>query len=81
MRKTTRLLEIPDLRSWAPPEKEALRRLAPLISLIPDLETWSRSQKRLLAAAIRARGRSNEFGYIDRLSRLTHLEDGIHRIV
>lgn len=41
---------------WSTAEREAFAGLAPLMLLIPDLRRWNASQKRTLAAILRAKG-------------------------
>jgi hypothetical protein len=55
-RRLLRILGKPLLTRWTDDERTALRRLAPLLVLIPTLKKWPRQEKSDLAAIIRAKG-------------------------
>jgi hypothetical protein len=54
-------------RAWPPAERLALERVAPVLALIPDLRAWPSRERRALAEVIRAKGRTDEAGYLRRL--------------
>jgi hypothetical protein len=56
-------------RAWSAAERRALVRLAPVLGLIPDLGTWPSRERRALAEVIRAKGRTDETGYLRHLRR------------
>ncbi|HEX9167021.1 MAG TPA: hypothetical protein VF862_14005, partial [Gemmatimonadales bacterium] len=54
-------------------EREWFERLAPLAAMIPDLGRWPRAERRLLAAALAAKGGRRERDYALRLQQLPRL--------
>jgi hypothetical protein len=53
------------LRGFSPDQREAWRRLAPVLTLL-DLGTWSDDERRALVDLARAKGGRSERGYIER---------------
>jgi hypothetical protein len=66
-RTLVRRLGIGDYASWRSGEKMAMRQLAPVLDTFPHLERWPQRDKTFLAAVIKAKGASSEFGYMRRL--------------
>jgi hypothetical protein len=52
------------LGTWAAPERLAFRRWAPLVSILPGVKGWTPSEKRALAAVIRAKGGRRESDFV-----------------
>jgi hypothetical protein len=67
--RVARALGAGSRRDWLPAEWLALERLAPVLALIADLGTWPPRDRRALAEVIRAKGRTDEAGYLRRLRR------------
>jgi hypothetical protein len=63
LRRAARLLEAGDRRRWPQAERAAFERSALLAALLPDLEQWPASQRRSLAALLRAKGGARERDY------------------
>jgi hypothetical protein len=53
------------LRGFSPDQRDAWRRLAPILTLL-DLEAWPAAERRALADLIRAKGGRSERDYIAR---------------
>jgi hypothetical protein len=51
-------------RAWAPPERAAFLRLAPILAALPGLPAWPRADRQALVRAIRAKGRAREADYL-----------------
>ncbi len=51
-------------KSWAPPERLAFRRWAPLVSILPGLSGWTPAEKRALAGVIKAKGGRRESDFV-----------------
>jgi hypothetical protein len=67
------------VENWSRSEREALLRLAPIMSLVPDLEDWSRREKADLVRLMRAKGGDDERAYIQRLRAHRRLQRGLAR--
>ncbi len=50
--------------AWAPSERLAFRRWAPLVSILPGVARWSPAEKRALAAVARAKGGRRESDFV-----------------
>jgi hypothetical protein len=62
-REAARLLGArPD--SWAPAERLAFRRWAPLVSILPGVAGWTPEEKRALAAVVKAKGGRRESDFV-----------------
>jgi hypothetical protein len=79
-RRLIELLGIRDYDAWKPAEKIALKRLAPVFIQLHGLEDWSEKDKYALAAAIRAKGGPDEYGYIRHLGEVWPLAQALHDI-
>lgn len=55
-------------------------RLAPLLAMVPDLDAWPSRERRLLAAAVRAKGGAGERDYAIRLQALVRLRRAWQRL-
>jgi hypothetical protein len=55
-----------EVRRWAPAERQAWERWAPLVSLLPGVERWSRAERRALALVVRAKGAAEETDFVQR---------------
>ncbi|MDH3197520.1 MAG: hypothetical protein OEO21_04695, partial [Candidatus Krumholzibacteria bacterium] len=73
-RDLVRQLDIHDYATWTPAEKNALKRLAPLLCLPAELASWPQRDKRKLARLLKAKGGRSELDYIDHVARLPRLE-------
>jgi hypothetical protein len=51
-------------KAWTAPERLAFRRWAPLVSILPGVAGWTPSEKRALAAVIRAKGGRRESDFV-----------------
>jgi hypothetical protein len=51
------------MEAWAPAERLAFRRWAPLVSILPAAK-WTATEKRALAAVIRAKGGRRESDFV-----------------
>jgi len=74
-RELVDLLEIGDYTAWTANEKNALRRLGPLLCLPREIASWPARDKRDLARLLRAKGGPSELDYIDNVARLPRLEN------
>lgn len=61
-------------RPLSPGESEALRRLAPLLALLPDLPSWTPAEKKSLVALLEAKSGRDELTYLRRLRTHERLE-------
>jgi hypothetical protein len=50
--------------AWAPAERLAFRRWAPLVSILPGVARWTAAEKRALAAVVRAKGGRRESDFV-----------------
>ena len=50
--------------AWSPAERLALRRWAPLVSILPGVAGWTPAEKRALLAVIRAKGGRRESDFV-----------------
>jgi len=57
--------ELPSLRGFSPDQREAWRRLAPILTLL-DLGAWPDDERRALVDLIRAKGARSERDYVAR---------------
>jgi hypothetical protein len=73
-------LEIGDFRGWTPAERAAFRRMAPVMALLPGLARWPAVEKRKLADAIRAKGGPGQLEYVERVNRVSRLQDGLNEV-
>jgi hypothetical protein len=64
VRRVARVLPIPGWRAWPGPQRLALERLAPLLTLLPDLGDWTAGEKRALVRVVRAKGAGRQVAYI-----------------
>jgi hypothetical protein len=74
------MLGISDYASWKRAEKRALTRLSPVFAQLHGLQNWPAEDKHALAAAIKGKGGSNEYGYIRDLGRVRHLARALHDV-
>jgi hypothetical protein len=51
-------------KGWAPSERLAFRRWAPLVSILPGIAGWTPAEKRALLALIRAKGGRRESDFV-----------------
>jgi hypothetical protein len=79
-RRIARILGIPQWRSWTASERIALKRLSPILALIPDLEHWSTGERRALVRIIRAKGGRHEAEYVRHLRAHHRLARSLHRL-
>jgi hypothetical protein len=80
IRHLRRTLELRSLRGWTPDEREALRRLAPVLCLIDDLPDWPRPHRHSLIGLIRARGHRTERAYLRRALTHPRLATALHAL-
>ncbi|MBI3791552.1 MAG: hypothetical protein HY275_11830 [Gemmatimonadetes bacterium] len=62
-RDVARRLGVRDAR-WPAPERDAFRRLAPVVALCDRLDDWSTEERRALAALMRAKGQPQERNFV-----------------
>jgi hypothetical protein len=63
-RQARKLLGSGPTSTWSPPEREAWRRWAPLMLILPGVESWSKKERRQLAGVIRAKGGRREADFL-----------------
>jgi hypothetical protein len=76
-RELTDALGISDYAGWAPAERVALQRLAPLLSLTDALTSWPNADKPKLARLLRAKGARSELDYISHVAWLPRFAKAI----
>ena len=64
LREAQALLGVPSLGRFAPGERLAFARWAPLVTLLPGLPRWSEGARRALADVIRAKGGTRESDFV-----------------
>ncbi len=62
--EASRTLAVPGWRRWAPAERGAFERWAPLVTLLPHLESWTGDERRALVDVIRAKGGRHESDFV-----------------
>jgi hypothetical protein len=80
LRHLRRTLDLRSLRGWSPDEREALRRLAPVLCLIEDLPEWPRAHRHSLIGLIRTRGHRTERAYLHRALTHPRLAAALHAV-
>jgi hypothetical protein len=68
-RRLARLLPAGGRTRWSDNEQRAFERLTPLIAALPGLERWSATDRKALAAVMRAKGGPRERDYVLRMQR------------
>lgn len=76
-----RALAVKGLDRWAPGERLAFRRWAPLVALLPGLDRWSPKERKDLAAVIRAKGGRYESDYVRAYNAHPKLRRALARLV
>jgi len=63
-REVARLLGVRSRRGWSPGERESFRRWAPVVAALPGVDRWPASDRRALAAIMRAKGGQRESDFV-----------------
>jgi len=80
-RRLSKILDVPDWKTWSPDEQESFRRLSVLFDVIPDLESWPMRDKKALAQIMRAKGKPGETDFARRLLKHKRLKQTLQAIV
>jgi len=79
-REAAELLGVPSLNGFAPGERIAWDRWAPLVRILPGVTRWSASDKRALVAVVRAKGGTRESDFVSLFDRHAPLRRAILRL-
>jgi hypothetical protein len=74
------LLGVRSLRAWAPGERLAWQRWAPLVMVLPGVRGWSRAERSALAAVVRAKGGRRESDFVRLFDAHRPLRGAIRRL-
>ncbi len=71
------LMGLRSLAGWSADERVALRRWAPLVTLLPGIARWPLADRRALAGVVRAKGGVRESDFVARFDRHARLRRAI----
>ena len=78
-RRTTRVLQV-DRGNWSVEERNSFKSMAMLVANLEEVENWSASEKRALAAIIRAKGGREEHKFIRKCQKHHEFYDALVRL-
>ena len=76
-REAMKRLGLEALKGFSADERQAWERWSPLVRILPGLEEWSATEKRALAAVVRAKGGRRESDFVTRFDRHTRLRAAV----
>jgi hypothetical protein len=74
-------LGVPALAGWSAAEREAWRRWAPLVVLLPGVESWSDADRAALTGVVRAKGGRRESDFVARFDAHVPLREALARLI
>ena len=79
-KEAAKLLGAGPARGWTEGERQAWRRWAPLVQVIPGLENWSAADRLALAGVMRAKGGRRESEFVARFDAHAPLRRGMRAL-